>query len=188
MLNGIGTPALLLCFVASVFGMATFRVGKQTFQYHTQDLLEVKVSPYTMHDIAICLDTARSALNSVKFDNITSVIIAIDAIEAQEFGCKAATYAGFAVSKLNQYLNATSGFSIDMALYIANTNSGPGFVNIALLPHDNYQAVLDASNKLSAAVTVTIDEESGPWNDAFLSTGYRFCKFVSLDQNKKNYY
>ncbi|KAI9598370.1 hypothetical protein BDF19DRAFT_463077, partial [Syncephalis fuscata] len=124
---------ITVCFAVSVLGTATFRVGNQTLQYPTLDLFEVEVAPYTTRGIlvdavfnenAACeilpsiLDTARSALNSVTSDNITSVIIAIDAKKAKYRGCKTVTHAGFAVSALNQYLNATSGFSIDTILYM----------------------------------------------------------------------
>ncbi|KAI9598248.1 hypothetical protein BDF19DRAFT_227085 [Syncephalis fuscata] len=103
MLNNIGLVIQLLCFVVSVFGMATFRVGNQTFQYRTQDLFEVKVAPYTTRGIlvdavfnedSLCemlpsvLDTARFALHSVRLHNISSVIIAIDAKKAKECGCR----------------------------------------------------------------------------------------------------
>ncbi|KAI9598534.1 hypothetical protein BDF19DRAFT_432801 [Syncephalis fuscata] len=203
MFNNIGTLILLLCFVVSVFGTATFRVGNQTLQYHTQDLFEVErqFNPNSTCEILpSVLNTAQSALDNVKSDNATSVIIAIDAIEANEYGCTTIAHTGVAVFELNQYLNDTSNFSIDTVLYIPDTTSGPGFgaypdlpytkygfgfyedvspVNIALLAYDNYHVVVDASNNLDATVIVTVEEEPGPWNDVFLATGYRiFIYFI----------
>ncbi|KAI9597704.1 hypothetical protein BDF19DRAFT_411651 [Syncephalis fuscata] len=194
MLTNIGTVALLLCFGVSAFGMATFRVGNQTFQYHTQDLFEIEVAPYTTRGVfakavfnpnSTCeisprvLNIARAGLNNVKSDNITSVIIGVDSLEAKECGCKTIAHAGVAVSKLKQYLNSTKDFSIDTALYISNTKPGPSFgasptmsyttygfsfyegaspVNIALLPLNNYLTVLAAFAKLKAAIIVTVEE------------------------------
>ncbi|KAI9598535.1 hypothetical protein BDF19DRAFT_432803 [Syncephalis fuscata] len=187
MFNNIGTLILLLCFVVSVFGTATFRVGNQTLQYHTQDLFEVEVEPYTTRGVLVSgafnpnstceilpsvLNTAQSALDNVKSDNITSVIIAIDAIEANEYGCTTIAHTGVAVFELNQYLNDTSNFSIDTVLYISYTKSGLGFgaspVNIALLPLNDFLIV--------AGVPI----EPGPWNDAFLSIGYRAFIYCTL--------
>ncbi|KAI9598417.1 hypothetical protein BDF19DRAFT_463116, partial [Syncephalis fuscata] len=216
MMNTIGTLILLLHFIVSVFGTATFRVGNQTFQYHTQDLFEVTVAPYTARGVLVnavfsknasceilssVLDTARSALDGVKSDNITDVIIAIDEKKAFEGGCKTITHAGFAVSDLKQYLNYTGGVFIDTALYISHTKPGPVFgayhtlryttfgfnfyeetlpFNIALLPYDDYRFVVDASNELSTTVIVTVEEEPGPWNGVFLSTGYRAFIYCTM--------
>ncbi|KAI9598384.1 hypothetical protein BDF19DRAFT_232697 [Syncephalis fuscata] len=203
MFNSMVTLLILLSFAVSVFGTATFHVGNRTFQYHTQDLLEVEVTPYTTHGVLVnavfsknasceilpsVLDTARSALSSVKSDNITSVIIAIDEKKAKYHDCKTATHAGFAVSALNQYLNATSGFSIDTILYMPHIKPGIGFgsyqslnykkkkfsfyegaspVNIALLPYDKYTIIVDASSKLKVTTIVTVEE--GNWFSLILA-------------------
>ncbi|KAI9599569.1 hypothetical protein BDF19DRAFT_9790 [Syncephalis fuscata] len=215
MLNSLIIFAILPCFVVSVFGMATFHMGNRTFQYHTQDLFEFEVAPYTTRGILMeavfnknttceilpsIFDKARSALKNVKFHNITRLIIAIDAVKAHKCGCKTIAHTKIAVSKLNQHSNATNGFLVDTALYIAHKKPGPSFgayrtlrytgygfghykdvssVNIALLPYENYQVVLDARKKLKTAIIVTVKEEPGPWNAVFLSVGYRaFIYFI----------
>ncbi|KAI9597703.1 hypothetical protein BDF19DRAFT_487855 [Syncephalis fuscata] len=199
MLNSIGTFILLSWFIVSAF-----------------DLFEAEVAPYTTRGVlvdaafnknALCevlpsvLDTAQSALDSVKSDNITAVIIAIDSVKALRCGCATIAHAGIAVSKLNQYLNDTNSFSIDTALYILHTKLDPGFgaypillytvlglsfyevtspINIALLPHNNYQIAIDLSDKLETTVIVTVKEEPGPWNNALLSTDYQAFIYCTL--------
>ncbi|KAI9594988.1 hypothetical protein BDF19DRAFT_414034 [Syncephalis fuscata] len=153
MLSIAGTLALLLCLIVSVFGKATFRVDNQIFQYKTQDLFEIDVVPYTSRGVLIdavfsknaackilpsVLDKAQSALDSVKSDNITGVIIATDAVKALENGCTTIAHTGVAVSKLKQHLNVTSGFLIDTALYIPHTNSSIGFGACSTLKYTTY--------------------------------------------------
>ncbi|KAI9598405.1 hypothetical protein BDF19DRAFT_493837, partial [Syncephalis fuscata] len=216
MLDSIVTLILLLHFIVPVFGTATFRVGNQTFQYHTYDLFEIEVTPYTTRGVLInavfsenasceilssVLDTARSALDGVKSDNITDVIIAIDEKKAFEGGCETITHMISAVSRLDRHLSATNNLLIDTVLYISHKKSEPGFgaystvqykrtgfifyknappFNIALITYDDYRFVVDASNELSTTVIVTVEEEPGPWNDVFLSTGYRAFIYCTL--------
>ncbi|KAI9593996.1 hypothetical protein BDF19DRAFT_497400, partial [Syncephalis fuscata] len=216
MLNSIGTLIILLCFVASVFGMATFRVNNRIFQYHTQNLFEAEVAPYTARGVLIdamfianktceissfSFLAALSTLSSININSIQNAIIAIDEIWAKINGCTTIAHAGFAVSKFSQDLKAISGISIGAALYIPYTNSSTGFgayhtlpyttfgfsfyegaspVNIALLPRDNYQTISNASAKSGTSVIVTVEEESGPWNDIFLSTAYRAFIYGTL--------
>ncbi|KAI9592271.1 hypothetical protein BDF19DRAFT_451875 [Syncephalis fuscata] len=53
-------------------------------------------------------------------------------------------------------------------------------VDMALLPYDNYMTVVDASHGLNTTVIVTVKEEAGPWNDVFLSAGYKVFIYCTL--------
>ncbi|KAI9598391.1 hypothetical protein BDF19DRAFT_493823 [Syncephalis fuscata] len=186
---------LLLCCIPLVFSAAVVRVGNQTFQYHTQDLFEVEVTPYTTHGVLVdavfnmnasceilpsVLDTARSALDSVKLDNITSVIIVVDEDEATKCGCETIGYTSTAIGKLRRHMNAKNSFSIDTMLYVIYQEPGPNFgaytslpyytfylefaqsdssINIALLSRSDYQKAVGISKKLNTAIIATVNED-----------------------------
>ncbi|KAI9598479.1 hypothetical protein BDF19DRAFT_235869 [Syncephalis fuscata] len=130
---------------------------------------------------------------SVTLDDKQSVIVAISEELATQQGCRTISHAGMAAYNFAEALKADNGLSVDAILYLLAPRPdivpgaphnllyvGSGFVfpndyppiPMALLKTEHFLEMTSKSTSQNSPLVVFVQQELGPWNEAFFSGGY----------------
>ncbi|KAI9594287.1 hypothetical protein BDF19DRAFT_445484 [Syncephalis fuscata] len=134
-----------------------------------------------------------TAQNGTTSNYTESVIITVNAADARTNGCITVAHAGIAAYDFGQSLLAKDGINLPAILYLLPPDkyavpgaphhthyysrklifpAGAPPVNMAIMPIEDYWNVVPKNTTVDSPISVVVKQESGPWNDVFLSNYY----------------
>ncbi|KAI9598390.1 hypothetical protein BDF19DRAFT_463091 [Syncephalis fuscata] len=150
------------------------------------------------------IDTAKSIIDqSANPNGVVNLTIVVDAVQASIFGCHTVVHPGISVYKFKKSTGTIKGVSIENVLYLLANMGGPvdgsvygadyvtfGFwfpsgqspIPMALMRAIDY-ADVRKKNTNNAAMTISIREEQGIWNDSMLSPTYKAQIYILFALN-----
>ncbi|KAI9595160.1 hypothetical protein BDF19DRAFT_442387 [Syncephalis fuscata] len=196
-----------------VTGRATFYIGNQTFSNPTQDPFQVYPEKYNATGVLLIAEFIEGEACKLKPPALNEtilpdkhVIIAIDESQLKHRSCTTLNRAVSAVKELSDVWESTGKAYVQAVLFLMKRHrkndvpgapqtisyttvrqipfNGPPAIRTLLLRRRAFKDIMSHNTNPGDRVVVFVEQESGPWNDAFSKIEYTiflyFCTSVFI--------